>query len=307
MRLRLLVLTIPALLLITLAVYYLRSHSNKLAEPVLGISKSRIADNLWFPKNLSLTQTQLDQTISAQAYLFVDTETGEVLFAKNPHQRLSLASLVKIMTVIIVLENKDLEDQLVVSQKASEVEPDEMQLLKGERLTLKELLDGVFLVSANDAAEVIAEGTTGRREEFINLMNAKAAQLGMTNTKFVNPTGLEEGGNPNYSTVYDVTLMSYYAISRWPVLTQISAQPYVFIPATTTHQDYEMYSGINLITTYPGVIGFKTGYTPEAGLTLVTLARKNGREVLGVLLGSTNRRDDARLLLDYSFKKLGVD
>lgn len=315
MRLRLLVLTIPVLLLITLASYYLRSHSNKLAEPVLGISKSRIADNLWFPKNLSLnTQTQLDHTISAQAYLFVDTKTGEVLFVKNPHQRLSLASLVKIMTVIIALENKDLEDQLVVSRKASEVEPDEMQLLSGERLTLRELLDGVFLVSANDAAEVIAEGTTGRREEFINLMNAKAAQLGMTNTKFVNPTGLEEdlptgwaADNSNYSTAYDIVLMSYYAISRWSVLTQISSQPYVFIPATTTHQDYEMYSGINLITTYPGVVGFKTGFTPEAGLTLVTLARKNGREVLGVLLGSTNRRDDARLLLDYSFQKLGVD
>ena len=77
-------------------------------------------------------------------------------------------------------------------------------------------------------------------------------------------------------------------------------------PATNKHQDYDLYTGINLLTTYPGVVGLKTGYTPEAGLTLVTVAQRDGKEVIGVLLGSTSRRDDAKLLLDYSFKKLGV-
>lgn len=307
MKFKFLALTIAILSVIIIAGFYLKNYQTRLTSPVLGIAKSRIADNVWFPNNLSFnTQNLLDRTISAQAYLFVDTTTGEVLFEKNAHQRLSPASLVKIMTVIIALENKNLKDQLMVSQPASEAEPDEMQLKTGERLTVRELLDGVFLVSANDAAEVLAEGATGRREEFINLMNAKAVQLGMKDSKFVNPTGLEEDGNPNYSTAYDVTLMSYYAISHWPILTEISAQPYVFIRATLTHQDYEMYSGINLITTYPGVVGFKTGYTPEAGLTLVTLARREGREVLGVLLGAANRRDDAKILLDHCFKKLGV-
>jgi D-alanyl-D-alanine carboxypeptidase len=168
-----------------------------------------------------------------------------------------------------------------------------MYLLAGEKHTLRNLLDGIFLVSANDAAEAISEGTTGRREEFIGLMNSKAAQLGMGDTVFVNPTGLEEepekckGRAPcQYSTALDVALMSRYLIKTWPEIINISSQPHVFIEKTTDHQDYDMYSGINLLTTYPGVLGLKTGYTPEAGLTLVTLARQNGKEVLGVLLGA---------------------
>ena len=142
-------------------------------------------------------------------------------------------------------------------------------------------------------------------------MNSKAAQLGMNNTVFVNPTGLEEdpencsGKVPcQYSTALDVAIMSRYLVNRWPEVTKISSQQYVYLEKTPFHQDYEMYSGINLLTTYPGVMGLKTGYTPEAGLTLVTLAKKNNHEVLGVLLGAVDRRDDAKAMLDYSFNKL---
>jgi D-alanyl-D-alanine carboxypeptidase (penicillin-binding protein 5/6) len=277
----------------------------KLVAPILENSKQKLADNLWFPKVEVAHGNLAPPNISSEAAFFVDTKTGEVLYQKNPHEKLSIASLTKIMTVIVAMEHKSLKDSFTVSANAAGMEPDHMQLIAGEKLTLEELLDGVFLVSANDAAEAIAEGSVGGRDEFIKLMNGKAASLGMKDSLFINPTGLEEDLSKQYSTAYDVALMSRYAISQWPALVNISSNPQIILPQTATHQDYTLFSGINLLTTYPGVVGFKTGYTPEAGLTLVTLARKNGHEVLGVLLNSGDRRGEARELLDYSFKRLG--
>lgn len=294
-----------------------RNRQLSLASPVLGVSKSRIADNLWFPLPDKPETDEPDiKNLTAKSALFVETKTGQVLFERNSLEKLPVASLVKIMTVIVALENKEFDDIYEVSERAANMEPDKMLLIAGEKLTLTELLDGIFLVSANDAAEVLAEGTTGRREEFINFMNSKARQLGMKNTLFINPSGLEEDDpdalpdsgkvKSQYSTAYDVLLMARYAIYRWSELIDITSAEHIYLPVTQTHQDYDMYSGINLLTTYPGVVGFKTGYTPEAGLTLVTLARKGDKEVMGVILGATDRRDDAKALLDYSFKKLRV-
>jgi len=283
--------------------------SKDLASPIIGLKKARISENIWYPKiekDYSIVFKDAPQ-ITAISALFIETNSGKVLYAKNPQQELSIASLTKIMTTIIALENRSFDDIFLVSEEASEKEPDKMFLIAGEKLTLRQLLDGLFLVSANDAAEVIAENTTGRREEFINLMNSKARQLGMNNTFFLNPSGLEEDFARQYSTALDVALMSRYLIKNYPSVVDISSQPYVLIEKTSTHQDYEMYTGINLLTTYPGVLGLKTGFTPEAGLTLVTLARRGDKEIIGVLLGAVNRRGDAKELLDYSFKNLGLE
>src|SRR3989344_5830131 len=250
-------------------------------EKVLGI-------NQWFPKNI------------------LDSKDGTILYSKNINEKLPIASLAKVMTVLISLEHKKMEDDFTISKRATEMEPDEMILLPEETLTLKELLYGIFLVSANDAAEVLAESVTGNRDEFIKLMNKKAKQLGMENSYFANPTGLDEDDNNSFSSAYDLAILARFLIHHYPEVVEISKTPYIFIPETESHQSYEMWSGINLLTTYPGVVGFKTGYTPDAGLTLITLARIDGHEVIGVLLGSEARRDEARELLDYSFKKLRV-
>ncbi len=263
---------------------------------VLGITQ-------WFPKEVKEELNALQ--ISAKAAIFADTKEGKVLYEKKIHEKLPIASLVKVMTVLIALEHKNIDDKFLVSQRAADMEPDKMLLIAGERLTLRELLAGIFLISANDAAEVLAEGTTGSRDEFLKLMNDKAKQLGMKDTYFANPTGLDEDSGSSYSTAYDLVVLTRYLIRRFPEAVEISKTEHIYLPQTEEHQDYDMYSGINLLTTYPGVVGFKTGYTPEAGLTLITLARKNGYEVVGVLLGSGDRRDEARELLDYSFGKLG--
>lgn len=265
-------------------------------DKVLGL-------NQWLPVTGFGSQTNAPQ-VSSRAAIFIDTKTGEVLYSKNIHQKLPIASLVKVMTATIALEHKKMDDQFVVSQQAADMEPDKMLLIAGEKLTLKELLYGMLLISANDAAEVLAEGTTGNREEFIKLMNSKAVQLGMKDTLFVNPTGLDDDANNSFSTVYDLAILTRYLIRHYPQVVDISQTEHIYLPITENHQDYDMYSGINLLTTYPGVVGFKTGFTPEAGLTLITLARKDGHEVIGVLLGSNNRRDEARELLDYSFGKI---
>lgn len=272
-------------------------------EKVLGI-------NQWFPKVVLEGWTNAPK-IAAKSAIFIDTKSGQTLYSKNPEERLPIASLTKVMTVLIAMEHTNLDDQFIVSQRATEMEPDEMILLPGEKMTLKELLYGIFLVSANDAAEVLAEDTVGdeqssssNRTQFIKLMNDKAKQLGMNNTNFVNPTGLDEDSGSTYSSAYDLALLTRYLIRNYPEVVDISKTEHIVLPITENHQDYDMYSGINLLTTYPGVVGFKTGYTPEAGLTLITLARKNGHEVVGVILGSDNRREEARELLDYSFSKL---
>lgn len=265
-------------------------------EKVLGI-------NQWFPGEINVVRSDAPK-VSAEAVLFVDTKTSQVFYSKNPNKKLPIASLVKIMTVLVALEHKKIKDVFVISQHAADMEPDKMLLIAGEKLTLKELLYGIFLISANDAAEVLSEGTTGDRSGFILLMNAKAKQLGMKNSYFANPTGLDEDSNNSYSTVYDLAILTRYLIRYYPEVVEISQTPYIYLPQTNTHQDYDMYSGINLLTTYPGVVGFKTGFTPEAGLTLITLARKNGHEIIGVLLGSGDRRDEARELLDYSFTRI---
>ncbi|MDD5415663.1 MAG: D-alanyl-D-alanine carboxypeptidase [Candidatus Daviesbacteria bacterium] len=299
-------LAIPVTILTALlAVLFIISSSKEAENLISPLAKGTrvLGINQWFPGNTNIAQADAPG-VSAEAVLFVDTKTGQVLFSKNPNKKLPIASLVKVMTALVALEHKSMDDEFFVSRHAAETEPDKMLLIAGEKLTLRELLDGVFLISANDAAEVLSEGTTGSRDEFIKLMNDKTEQLGMKETYFVNPTGLDEDSNNSYSTVYDLAILTRFLIRHYPEVVDISRTEHIYLPKTENHQDYDMYSGINLLTSYPGVVGFKTGYTPEAGLTLITLARKNGHEVIGVLLGSGDRRDEAREILDYSFNKL---
>lgn len=293
-------------MLFAVAAVLLKTSSEKRALISPWISGEKAAVNLWFPKAGEVLGEKSRPGVTAKAAYFVDADSGEVLYEKNSRVRMPIASLTKIMTAIVALKHRRLEDKVLVSPRAASMEPDRMILLEGETLTVEELMYGIFLVSANDAAEALAETSTQSREDFLRQMNETAVQIGMKDTNFINPTGLEEDDQKQYSSAYDVALMSRFAIKYFPKLVDISSTDHIVLPQTSTHQDYNLYSGINLLTTYPGVLGFKTGYTPEAGYTLVTLAKKGGHMVLGVLLDSAYRRDEARELLDYSFRKVGV-
>lgn len=276
-------------------------ESTELVSPQIK-QKSVLGINQWFPQSVIEAQTNSPE-ITAKSGFFMDTKTGQVVYSKNAHLRLPIASLVKIMTALVALEHKKMDDQFLVTQREADMEPDKMLLIAGEKLTLTELLDGIFLVSGNDAAEVLADNAVSDRKEFIKLMNIEANQLGMKDTFYSNPTGLDEDSDNSYSSAYDLALLTRYLIRHYPQVIDISKQTHIYLPQTENHQDYDMYSGINLLSSYPGVVGFKTGYTPDAGLTLITLFQKDGHELIGVLLGSGDRRDEARELLDYSLKQ----
>lgn len=266
------------------------------------------AENLWFPTEATTVFKGVEKPlIRAAAYLVVDLDTSRILLAHNYHQRKPIASLVKIMTALVAMEKSDPDELLTVSERAASVGEDSMGLIAGEKLSLKELLAGLILVSGNDAAEVIAEDTADRRELFVAWMNSKAYELGLTDTRFANPSGLmekqnQEGGYlaEEYSTAYDLAVIAR-ALLENGLLREIAALPELEIPATSNHQAYYLYSQTNLITTDPRVKGLKMGYTPAAGLSGVTYAESDGHRVVGVVLNTPTRRDDLKALINYAF------
>ncbi|KKR77054.1 MAG: Peptidase S11 D-alanyl-D-alanine carboxypeptidase 1 [Candidatus Levybacteria bacterium GW2011_GWA2_40_8] len=243
--------------------------------------------------------------LSAQAALIYDLTQDEELYEKNSEIRLPIASLTKIMTAVIALENKKQDDRYYVS-KSDLVGENSMGLTPGEVLTLEELLYGLILPSGNDAAEVLASSFVGGREEFVKAMNQKASSLGLENTNFTNPSGLE-GDGKQYSTASDLLVIARYAIKNFPLFREVVSAVEKEIPYTSNHKYFYLYNETNLLTSYPGVRGVKTGYTPEAGLCLVTYLDYEGHEIIGVLLGSENRRQEMKDLLDYSLRLEGIN
>lgn len=259
--------------------------------------------DLWFPKETVLGSQIEKPEITAKAAFVYDLATDKTLFAKNEKTRLPMASLTKIMTAIIALENKKQNDRYIVSQN-NIVGENSMGLTTGEVLTLEELLYGLMLASGNDAAEVLAGSYVSSRDGFIQAMNNKAKALGLLDTDFTNPSGLQGDGN-QYSTAYDLLVITKYALQNFPLFRKIVSTYEYTIPYTETHKAFYLLNDTNLLTSYPGVKGVKTGYTPEADLCLVTYLDYEGHQIIGVLLGSENRRGEMKELLDYSLKVLG--
>ncbi len=260
--------------------------------------------NIWEPL-LEVFQSKPFNThqLTAQAVLMYDLTENKVLFEKNAKKRLPMASLTKIMTAIISLEHP--KEGLYTVTPAALVGEDTMGLTTGEQLSLPELLYGLMLHSGNDAAEVLAINSPYGRTGFIQAMNDKAKALGLTNTHFTNPTGLEGDGD-QYTTVSDLLVITRYALSNFPLFAQIAQTPSYAISQTTTHKEFDLENETNLLTTYPGVKGIKTGYTPEAGLCLVTYLDYDRHQIIGVILGSENRRGEMKDLLDFSLTSLGI-
>lgn len=261
--------------------------------------------NSWFPKEAPGANLD-DLYVGARGAIAVDFDSAEILFAKEPQARLPIASTAKIMTALVALENADPLAVFTVSKTASTVGENSMGLTAGEKLTLKELLYGLMLVSGNDAAVAIAEGIAGSQDAFVAMMNGKASELGLKNTYFVNATGLDEDGGNSYSTAYDLVIVAHYTWKNYPIFGQITSTVHHYIEATEYHRGFDLYNDTNLLTTYPGVRGIKPGFTWEAGLCLVTYAENEGKRILAVILGSDDRRGEMKEILDYSFGKFGI-
>ena len=241
---------------------------------------------------------------TSKAVLMYDLVNNKTLYEKNARETLPMASLTKIMTAIIALENPLLSDQYLVKSEHL-VGEDSMGLTAGEILTLEELLYGLMLPSGNDASEVLAGHFPGGRSAFLQAMNNKALALGLTDTRFSNPSGLQ-GDGTQYTTARDLLVITKYVLDNFPLFREVVQTFSHEIPATSTHKYFYLENATNLISTYPGVKGVKTGFTPEAGLCLVTYLEYGGHKVVGILLGSENRRMEMKDLLDYSLEKLGT-
>ncbi len=261
--------------------------------------------DLWTPIIKTIYGADLaGPQVSAKAVLMFDTTTGKTLYDKNPRERLPMASLTKIMTAIIALENRLPDDKYIVTP-SDVVGEDSMGLSPGETVGFQDLLYGLLLPSGNDAAETLATNFPEGRKAFINAMNQKAKALGLTDTHFTNPSGLQGDGD-QYTTPYDLLIITRYALENFPLFAKVVSTYEHDIPATETHKFYRLINETNLLTTYKGVKGVKTGYTPEAGYCLVTYLDYKSHKIIGILLGSEDRRDEMKNLLDFSLRSLKI-
>lgn len=258
--------------------------------------------DLWIP-NIIGNNTSVPE-ITARAALVYDLTTNKTIYSKNPKVRLPMASLTKIMTAVVALENRKTNDNYIVD-KNDLVGEDSMGLSENEVLSLNELLHGLILTSGNDSAETLATNFPGGRIQFIRAMNDKAKALGLSDTNFTNPTGLE-GDGVQYTTVYDLLVITKYALAKFPTFNDVVSTFDYQIYQSPTHKAYFLENETNLLSSYPGVKGVKTGYTPEAGLCLVSYLDYKGHKIIGILLGSDNRRREMINLLDYALKSQNV-
>lgn len=246
-----------------------------------------------------------DLNITAKSALAVNLNSKQVLFAQNARQTLPIASLSKIMTAVIALETTKPEQKMIVSHHALQDGEASMNLKAGEKLSLEELLYGLMLVSGNDAANVIAENIAGRQQAFVALMNNKAQLLGLHNTRYYNPHGLDEDDrSPNQSTAYELAALTDWALSQYPLIAQIVATKEITFPASPDHQRYQLTNILGLEETFPGMIGVKPGNTWQAGYCLIGLAEQGNQQILTVLLDSSNPKEEVQQLFEYAFGSL---
>ncbi len=244
---------------------------------------------------------------SAASYIVFDLETGAVLEEKNSDKELPIASITKVMTAVVALDLATSDEIFTVSPTAAKEIPTKIGVVPGQKMTLEELLKAIMLTSANDAAAVIREGIDNKygEEVFIRAMNEKAEFLHMRNTSFSNPQGFDDVHN--YSTTGDLALLAHYALKNYPLIKEIVAMDYAFIPENKYHKQFDLYNWNGLVGTYPNTYGIKIGNTGDAGVTIMVAAEREDKHVGVVLLGASSilERDLwSSQLLDAGFQKL---
>ncbi len=236
---------------------------------------------------------------SARAACILDMETGRVLYEKNMHERLPMASTTKVMTALLAIERGDLTQEVTCSQNAFGVPGTSIYLAQGETLTLEEMLLGLMLSSGNDAAVAIAEHIGGSVEGFAQMMNARAKEIGALNTHFVNPHGLPADGH--YTTAYDLALIAREAMGS-DVFRRIVSTQRATISWEGRTYNRQLKNKNALLSDYAGATGIKTGFTSKAGRCLVFGAQRSGMEVVGTVLSCADWFDEAARLMDGCFE-----
>ena len=247
-------------------------------------------------------------TVTSEAAIVMEASTGAILYSKNIHHEFYPASITKILTTLLAIENSSLSETVTFSKKAIfdvDLDSSRIGIDVGEELTMEQCLYGIMLASANEVAYAVAEHISGDVDSFADLMNARAKELGCTNTNFVNPNGLPD---PNhYTSAYDMALISRAAINN-DIFRKITGTRTYIIPQTNIQEETRYLANHHKFivnnSPFDGCIGGKTGYTTKAKYTLVTFAERNGMTLISVIMhcdSIQNEYPDTATLLNYGF------
>ncbi len=251
---------------------------------------------LMIPRNASAEGID----VSARSAILMEQETGRVLYEKDAYTQRRIASITKIMTAILAIESGKMDKKVIVSDRAAGTEGSSLYLKKGEKIKLEDLVYGLMLRSGNDAAVAIAETVGGSLEGFVELMNQKAEEIGMSNTVFMNPHGLDDHEN-HLSTAYDMALLTQYAMNN-EVYRIISGTKVHKAPNETEDWDYVWRNKNKLLTSlYHDSTGGKTGYTKRAKRTLVSTAERDGMTLIAVTLDAPDDWNDHISMFNWGY------
>lgn len=237
-------------------------------------------------------------SVSAESAVLIDASDNTLLFSKNADTRMPMASTTKIMTALVAIEHGDIDGIITIPPQAVGTEGSSIYLYEGERLTLRQLLYALMLESANDAAVAIAIEIGGSIEGFSKMMNKKVAELGLTNTNFVNPHGLDHQNH--YTTARELAIITSAALKN-ELFREIVSTQKTTIPLNDTEDVRLLINHNKMLRNYDGTIGVKTGFTKRCGRCLVSAAERDGLQLIAVTLNAPNDWNDHTNMLDYGF------
>ena len=248
---------------------------------------------------------------NSKSAIMIEASTGEIIYEKNAHEKLPPASMTKMMSMLLIMENIEagklkLNEIITASVKASSMGGSQIFLEAGEKMSVEELLKGIAIGSGNDATMALAEKIGGSEEEFVKLMNNKAKQLNLKNTNFKNPTGLD--AENHYSSAYDMAMIAKELVKHEKILEFTST--YEAYLRENTDNKFWLVNTNRLVRYYQGVDGLKTGFTQEAGYCLTSTAKKNNMRLITVVMAepdSATRNNETTAMLDYGFNAYSVD
>ena len=261
---------------------------------------------------LPVRAAAVDLDLSAKSALLMEVATGTVLYEKNAHERLAPASVTKVMTMLLIMEAIDsgkitLNDTVTASENAAAKGGSQIYLKAGENMSVTDMLKSIAVSSANDCACAMAEHLAGSESAFVDMMNQRAAELGMADTHFVNCTGLDDAPNASEhrTSAYDIALMSRELLKNHPDIRKFTT---IWMD-TVRNGAFGLSNTNKLIRFYQGATGLKTGYTVGAGYCLSASAKREGMELIAVVMDcetSQKRNADCKSMLDYGFANYSV-
>ncbi|MBQ3816891.1 MAG: D-alanyl-D-alanine carboxypeptidase [Clostridia bacterium] len=238
---------------------------------------------------------------SARSAVLITGDSGEVIYSQNENERLPMASTTKIMTALLLCEYGHFDEEITVTKEMVAVEGSSMGLLPGDKVTLHDLLYGIMLASGNDAANVAATVIGGTVLEFVEIMNKKAAELGLENTHFVTPSGLDAA--EHYTTALDLANLARFALKNDEFAKAAASKTEVLNYGNPPYRR-SLSNHNRLLKSYEGAVGVKTGFTKKSGRCLVSAAKRDGKFLIAVTLNDGNDWKDHTALLDYGFSVL---